>query len=91
MTFEGEETDAISIEAMNKVKEKLSGYDTYISSAVGAGQAELIQNEMNTVMVIVYLFTDCSNYYLSRTFIYKSNLYGSTCFNYYLWCSSYFK
>lgn len=69
VTFDGEETDAISIEAMNKVKEKLSGYDTYISSAVGAGQAELIQNEMNTVMVIVAIIILVVLLFTSQTYM----------------------
>lgn len=69
ITFEGEETDEISIEAMDKVKEKLAGYDTYISSAVGAGQAELIQNEMNIVMVIVAIIILVVLLFTSHTYM----------------------
>lgn len=69
VTFNGEETDTISVEAMNKVKEKLAAYDTYISSAVGAGKAELIQNEMNTVMVIVAIIILVVLLFTSQTYM----------------------
>ena len=35
VTFDGEETDSISLSAMTSLKEELSAYDTYISSTVG--------------------------------------------------------
>lgn len=53
VTFDGEETDEISVEAMKTVREELSDYDTYISSSVGEGKSDLIAQEMNVVILIV--------------------------------------
>ena len=69
VTFEGRETDDISVVAMNSMKDKLQGYDTYISSVVGAGKAELIQNEMNTVMVIVIVIILSVLLFTSQTYM----------------------
>ena len=53
VTFDGEETDSISLSAMTSLKEELSAYDTYISSTVGEETSDLIAEEMNVVILIV--------------------------------------
>ena len=53
VTFDGEEDDQISKDAMIQIKEKLEPYDEYISSAVGNSSSETIAAEMQTVVVIV--------------------------------------
>ncbi len=67
VTFEGEETDEISVSAMNEIKEKLARYDLYISSAVGSDDSAQLDAEMQIVTVIaaaiillVLLFTSKS-------------------------------
>lgn len=69
ITFEGEETDEISVEGMKGVKEYLSDYDTYVSSNVGAGKADLIQKEMNIVMVIVIVIILVVLFFTSHTYM----------------------
>ena len=67
VTFEGEETDEISVSAMNEIKEMLADYDLYISSAVGSDDSAQLDAEMQVVTVIaaaiillVLLFTSKS-------------------------------
>ncbi len=67
VTFEGEETDEISVSAMNEIKETLANYDLYISSAVGSDDSAQLDAEMQVVTVIaaaiillVLLFTSKS-------------------------------
>lgn len=69
VTFEGEETDEISVTGMKKIKEHLKGYDTYVSSNVGAGKADLIQQEMNIVMVIVIVIILVVLFFTSHTYM----------------------
>ena len=67
ITFEGQEEDDISIQAMSRVKEALAEYDVYISSAVGQDAAASLQKEMGVILMIaavvilaVLLFTSQS-------------------------------
>lgn len=69
ITFEGEETDDISIAAMKEVKEELKGLDAYISSDVGAGQAEIIQSEINVVMLIAVVIILSVLLFTSHTYM----------------------
>ena len=52
ITFDGTVTDEISIEAMHKVEDMLSGYDTYINTEVGEDSAASLQSEMQVIVVI---------------------------------------
>jgi predicted RND superfamily exporter protein len=52
VTFEGEESDEISINAMNEIKDMLSGYDLYVSSEVGNDSSAQLASEMQVVTVI---------------------------------------
>ncbi len=67
VTFEGEEADDISVSAMKRLKEELSGYDLYISSTVGSDKSAQLAEEMNVVtaiaaviILVVLLFTSHS-------------------------------
>lgn len=52
VTFDGEEADAVSLDAMDKIKELLSDYDVYIDSAVGEDSAADLAKEMQVIIVI---------------------------------------
>lgn len=64
VTFDGEEDEQISIDAMNEIKELLSGLDVSISSTVGSDSSAQLAAEMQTVtaiaaviILLVLLFT----------------------------------
>ena len=52
VTFDGEEEDQISIDAMNEIKDKLSGYDVYYSTAVANDDSANLASEMQVVTAI---------------------------------------
>lgn len=52
VTFDGEETDPVSLAAMEELKELLADYDVSISSTVGESQSETLAAEMNVIMGI---------------------------------------
>lgn len=67
ITFDGEESDEISSEAMAEVKERLAPYDLYVNSAVGSDEQAQLDEEMQVVslvavviIVTVLLFTSNS-------------------------------
>lgn len=67
ITFDGEADDQVSIDAMNAVRDKLSGYDLSVSSEVGSDSSAQLAEEMNIVtmiaaviIVLVLLFTSGS-------------------------------
>ncbi len=53
ITFSYDETDDRALEALNNVKDRLSDYDIYVSTTLGDQQAEIIQEEINKIMVLV--------------------------------------
>lgn len=52
ITFDGEETDPVSINAMNRIKDMLKDYDVYVDSAVGEDSAADLAKEMQVIIVI---------------------------------------
>lgn len=52
ITFDGTATDEISIDAMDRIEELLSGYDTYIDTEVGEDTAADLKAEMQVIIVI---------------------------------------
>ncbi|MGN0642922.1 MAG: RND family transporter [Huintestinicola sp.] len=52
ITFDGTETDEISVSAMDGIKELLAKYDTYISSTVGNDASAGLAKDMQTVTII---------------------------------------
>lgn len=69
VTFKGEAEDEIAKSAMIKVKELLEPYDTYISSEVGANQADAIAEEMSLVVVIVIVIVIAVLLFTSKTYM----------------------
>ena len=52
VTFDGEESDAISIAALSAIRELLEPYDYYIDSAVGSSQADSLASEMGIILAV---------------------------------------
>lgn len=69
VTFDGEEDDQISKDAMNAIKQKLEPYDVYISSAVGNSSSETIAAEMQVVIVIVLVIIIAVLFFTSHTYM----------------------
>ena len=68
ITFDGEEADDISVNAMNEVKELLVPYDSYVSSSVGEDSSAQLASEMLVIVaiaavVIVVVLTITSHSY----------------------------
>jgi len=53
VTFSYDEDDDRSVQALNRVKNLLKNYDYYVSTSLGNQDAEIIQNEMKTIYVLV--------------------------------------
>ena len=67
ISFDGEETDPATIEAMNEVLAALEGYDVYSSTQIGRDESASLQKEMTVILaiaavviVVVLLFTSKS-------------------------------
>lgn len=67
LSFDGEETDPATVEAMNKVLSALEGYDVYSSTQIGRDVSASLQKEMTVILaiaavviVVVLLFTSKS-------------------------------
>lgn len=52
ITFDGASGDTVTVEAFERIKDALDGYDTYISASIGDDDSERMASEMNMVMVI---------------------------------------
>ena len=52
VTFDGEETDEISLAALSAIRELLEPYDYYIDSTVGNSQAASLANEMGIILAV---------------------------------------
>lgn len=53
ITFSYDENDDRALESLENVKEELSSYDIYVKTSLGNQQAEIIQEEINKIMVLV--------------------------------------
>ena len=67
ISFDGEETDPATVEAMNEVLSALEGYDVYPSTQIGRDESASLQKEMTVILAIaavvimvVLLFTSKS-------------------------------
>lgn len=69
VTFEGEEGDEICETAMAELKERLAGYDLYISSPVGNSEADLLDSEMNIVMLVAVVIIVSVLLFTSKTYM----------------------
>ena len=70
VTFDGEETDPISLSAMEEIKQRLAPYDASIDSTVGDSQAETLDQEMQVIfavsVVIIVLVLGLTSHSLCR-------------------------
>ena len=57
ITFSGEEEEPVSKKAMEEVRNVLSGYDTYVSTEVGAEEAasKALEKDMNLILVLAVI------------------------------------
>ncbi len=69
VTFEGEEGDEICESAMAELKQRLAGYDLYISSPVGSSEADLLDAEMNIVMLVAVVIIVSVLLFTSKTYM----------------------
>ena len=68
ITFRYEETDERALAALEQIKERLAGYDIYVSTSMGDAQAEQIASEMNTVSVLVAIIVVTVLIFTSQTY-----------------------
>lgn len=52
VSFKGQADDGISLQAMDAIREELEAYDLYVYSTVGYDENALLQEEMNTILVV---------------------------------------
>lgn len=68
ITFSYPESDDRALEALDKIKEMLDGYDIYVSTSMGDAQADQIANEMNVVSVLVAIIVVTVLIFTSQTY-----------------------
>ncbi|QUH18641.1 efflux RND transporter permease subunit [Alkaliphilus sp. B6464] len=69
ITFSGEVSDEISVEAMEKIRDTLSKYDLYISTEVGSSSADILNKEMEVVMIIAVIIIVSVLLFTSKTYL----------------------
>ena len=52
VSFEGLSMDEISLNAVEEIKETLSGYDVYIDTLVGYDENAMLRQEMTTILIV---------------------------------------
>ena len=52
VSFKGETNDQITLDAMEGIRQALSGYDLYVDTMVGYDENATLQEEMNTILVV---------------------------------------
>lgn len=52
VTFDGDSTDDVTVNAFEEIEKKVSVYDNYISASIGNAESERMASEMNVVMII---------------------------------------
>lgn len=68
VTFDGEDDDPVSVEAMEQLKERLNDYDVSISSTVGVDDSATLAAEMQVIMGIVAVVVVIGLLMTSRTY-----------------------
>ncbi|MCI8910204.1 MAG: MMPL family transporter [Oscillibacter sp.] len=69
VTFDGENEDPVSVEAMAALRQRLAGYDAYISSEVGAGLADTLDGEIRIVMLVAVFIIVTVLLFTSKTYL----------------------
>ena len=52
VSFKGVQTDAVTLQAMDTIRQDLAGYDLYVDTTIGYDENALLQEEMNTILVV---------------------------------------
>ena len=68
ITFDYSETDDHCLETLDAVKEHLSAHDYYVSTALGNSTAEIIDQEVSVIMVIVAIIVVTVLIFTSSTY-----------------------
>lgn len=68
LTFEGDEDDPISMTAMNEVRDRVSSYDTSISTSIGVNLADQLAREMQIIIVIAAFIIIVVLLFTSKTY-----------------------
>ena len=68
VTFDGEVTDEVSLNAMNEIKDKLSDWDLYVMSEVGDAVSDALNEEMKTVMLVAVVIIVGVLLFTSKTY-----------------------
>ncbi len=68
VTFDYPETDDICLETLDKVKEAIRPYDTYVSTTLGDTSAELIDQEVSMITVFVAIIVVIVLTFTSQTY-----------------------
>lgn len=69
ISFEGEETDQISIKAMKEIEDHLEKYDLYVSTEVGSNKSDLLDDEMKIVMLVAIVIIVSVLFFTSKTYM----------------------
>lgn len=69
VTFDGESSDDITVNAFNDLENKLADYDTYISASIGNAESERMESEMNMVLIIAAIIILAVLLISSRTYM----------------------
>lgn len=69
ITFDGQEKDKVSIDAMSEIRKMLSGYDFYVSSTVGVDNAKILAKEMTSILVIAVIIILGVLLFTSKTYM----------------------
>lgn len=68
ITFDYSETDDRCLDALEAVKTHLSGQDIYVSTALGNSAAEIIDQEVSVIMVLVAVIVVAVLFFTSQTY-----------------------
>lgn len=68
VTFDYPEEDDQCLEALDRVKDALSGYDLYVSTDLGNSTAEIIEQEVSVIMVYVAIIVVAVLIFTSQTY-----------------------
>lgn len=68
VTFKGEATDQVSLDALNTLKEKFSDYDLYVTGEVGNDESAALDQEMQMILVIAAVVIVAVLLFTSRTY-----------------------
>ncbi len=69
VTYEGTAQDSVSLEALERIKEALKGYDVYVTGDTGASDSASLDAEMQVVMVVAVVIILLVLLFTSQTYM----------------------